>query len=238
MSAKAPAASAPVPAAAPQVVLTPLKPALIAGLAHTVPVLVRVQAPDADLSAVPVRQPYHLSLVIDRSGSMSGQPLQEAVRCSRHIVDRLLPTDVASLVTFDVLLVASPAAALARLEWLLRRTVLGLLRLVSGVLLVLVYVMLSPVSALVGRRGYLRRRPEQASWFAHADWRVSTWKAKPSEAIVYGADASPRLFALLSRVRTGGGLYLVFLTLLVLLALTLNVAAGSAKLAPFIYTLF
>jgi hypothetical protein len=30
----------------------------------------------------------------------------------------------------------------------------------------------------------------------------------------------------------------VFLTLLVLLALTLNVAAGSAKLAPFIYTLF
>lgn len=145
---------------------------------------------------------------------------------------------LASLVTFDVLLVASPAAALARLEWLLRRTVLGLLRLVSGVLLVLVYVVLSPVSALVGRRGYLRRRPEQASWFVHADWRVSTWKAKPSEAIVYGADASPRLFALLSRVRTGGGLYLVFLTLLVLLALTLNVAAGSAKLAPFIYTLF
>jgi Ca-activated chloride channel family protein len=101
MSAKRPAASAPVPAAVPQVILTPLKPALIAGLAHTLPVLVRVQAPDADPSVVPVRQPYHLSLVIDRSGSMSGKPLQEAVRCSRHIVDRLLPTDVASLVTFD-----------------------------------------------------------------------------------------------------------------------------------------
>lgn len=101
MSAKRPATSAPVPAAVPQVILTPLKPALIAGLAHTLPVLVRVQAPDADPSVVQVRRPYHLSLVIDRSGSMSGQPLQEAVRCSRHIVDRLLPTDVASLVTFD-----------------------------------------------------------------------------------------------------------------------------------------
>ena len=101
MSAKNSAASTPVPAAGPQVVITPLKPALIAGLAHTVPVLVRVQAPDADPSVMPVRKPYHLSLVIDRSGSMSGQPLQEAVRCSRHIVDRLLPTDVASLVTFD-----------------------------------------------------------------------------------------------------------------------------------------
>jgi hypothetical protein len=79
MSAKMPAASTPVPAASPQVVITPLKPALIANHAHTLPVLVRVQAPDADPSVVQVRQPYHLSLVIDRSGSMSGQPLQEAV---------------------------------------------------------------------------------------------------------------------------------------------------------------
>ena len=44
MSAKIPAASTPVPAATPQVVITPLKPALIANHAHTLPVLVRVQA--------------------------------------------------------------------------------------------------------------------------------------------------------------------------------------------------
>jgi Ca-activated chloride channel family protein len=96
-------APSPEPAAAssPRVVLSPLKPALIADHAHTLPVLVRVQAPDADPASTPVRRPYHLSLVIDRSGSMSGPPLQEAVRCARHIVDRLLPTDVASLVTFD-----------------------------------------------------------------------------------------------------------------------------------------
>jgi len=101
MSVKRAAASAPVPAVVPQVIFTPLKPALIAGLAHTLPVLVRVQAPDAAPCALTVQSPYHLSLVIDRSGSMSGRPLLEAVRCSRHIVDRLLPTDIVSLVTFD-----------------------------------------------------------------------------------------------------------------------------------------
>ncbi len=85
----------------PQLILTPLKPALIQGMAQRLPVLVRVQAPDPDLAQQKVRRPYHLSLVIDRSGSMSGAPLMEAVLCARHIVGRLQPTDVASLVTFD-----------------------------------------------------------------------------------------------------------------------------------------
>jgi Ca-activated chloride channel family protein len=60
-----------------------------------------VQAPDAEPGKKKERRPYHLSLVIDRSGSMSGEPLVEAVRCARHIVDRLDVTDVASLVVFD-----------------------------------------------------------------------------------------------------------------------------------------
>jgi Ca-activated chloride channel family protein len=83
------------------VLITPLKPALILGMAQKLPILVRVQAPDAPPSDKPGRKPYHLSLVIDHSGSMSGEPLREAVRCARHIVDRLDPTDQASLVIFD-----------------------------------------------------------------------------------------------------------------------------------------
>ena len=86
---------------APQVLITPLKPALIAGMAQKLPVLVRVQAPDPDPASKKDRKPYHLSLVIDRSGSMSGEPLLEAVRCARYIVDRLDSTDVASLIVFD-----------------------------------------------------------------------------------------------------------------------------------------
>ena len=92
-----------MPAAAnlTQVILTPLKPALIEGASQKLSVLVRVQTPDPDPARQKTRKPYHLALVIDRSGSMSGEPLHEAVRCARHIVDRLEPTDIASLVIFD-----------------------------------------------------------------------------------------------------------------------------------------
>ena len=88
----------------PQVLIVPLKPALITGVTQKLPVLIRVQAPDTlDVTnnSKRERRPYSLSLVIDRSGSMSGEPLHEAVRCARHIVDRLAPSDVASVVVFD-----------------------------------------------------------------------------------------------------------------------------------------
>jgi Ca-activated chloride channel family protein len=85
----------------PQVLITPLKPALIQGVAQKLPVLIRVQAPDPDPARKVERKPYHLSLVIDRSGSMSGEPLIEAVRCAKYIVDQLAPTDLASVVAFD-----------------------------------------------------------------------------------------------------------------------------------------
>lgn len=95
----------------PKVLITPLKPALIAGVAQTLPVLVRVQAPDPDVATQSLRKPYHLALVIDRSGSMDGEPLMEAVRCAAHMIDRLEPTDVASLVVFDdKVKVLSPAS--------------------------------------------------------------------------------------------------------------------------------
>jgi len=84
-----------------QLLITPLKPALIQGMAQKLHVLVRIQAPDPDPANKVERKPYHLSLVIDRSGSMSGDPLIEAVRCAKYIVDQLDPNDLASLVVFD-----------------------------------------------------------------------------------------------------------------------------------------
>ena len=85
----------------PQVLITPLKPALIQGMAQKLPVLIRIQAPDLEPSNKVERKPYHLSLVIDRSGSMSGEPMHEAVRCAKYIVDQLDAGDLASIVVFD-----------------------------------------------------------------------------------------------------------------------------------------
>ena len=57
------------------------------------------------------RAPLNLSLVLDRSGSMSGEPLQAAIRAAQTLVRRLGPDDVVSVVAYDddVTVVAPPA---------------------------------------------------------------------------------------------------------------------------------
>lgn len=64
-------------------------------------VLVRVQAPDrpADL-AVP-HLAKRLALVVDRSGSMDGRPLTEALRCVTHIASHMTAKDALALVVYD-----------------------------------------------------------------------------------------------------------------------------------------
>lgn len=83
------------------VVLTPRIAGLRAGTDNTVDVLVRVQAPDQPEGVAPVRPPQALALVLDRSGSMAGQPLDEARRCAEYVIGRLRPTDTVALVQFD-----------------------------------------------------------------------------------------------------------------------------------------
>jgi len=85
---------------APQLIITPQRSALLAGHDNELDVLVRVQAPPAP-EKQPERRPINLSLVIDRSGSMSGRPLAEAKRCAEMIIDSLDSDDMVSLVTYD-----------------------------------------------------------------------------------------------------------------------------------------
>lgn len=80
--------------------LTPLRSGLLAGKNNTVTVLVRATAPEAPEGPETNRIPLNLALVIDRSGSMGGQPLHEAKRCAAHIVRGLKPDDRAAIVAY------------------------------------------------------------------------------------------------------------------------------------------
>ena len=84
-----------------QLLLTPERAALAVGVVNTLRVLVRVQAPAQPVRPLTRRDPLHLALVLDRSGSMAGAPLQEAKHCACHIVDQLGDHDRAAIVAFD-----------------------------------------------------------------------------------------------------------------------------------------
>jgi Ca-activated chloride channel homolog len=84
----------------PTLFISPRRPALVSGFDNTVDILVRLQAPPAPPRASQ-RSPLNLAIVLDRSGSMQGRPLDEAKRCAGMIVDRLGPRDRAALVIYD-----------------------------------------------------------------------------------------------------------------------------------------
>jgi Ca-activated chloride channel family protein len=84
----------------PTLIVSPLKAAISAQGGH-LDLLVRVQAPNMPTDHAMTHTPKRLSLVVDRSGSMSGKPLHEALRCVMHIASHLTPQDQLSLVVYD-----------------------------------------------------------------------------------------------------------------------------------------
>ena len=83
------------------VIVTPRRPALMAGFDNKVEVLVRIQAPATPPDAAAPRPPYALALVLDRSGSMAGAPIMEARRCAAHVAGHLRGDDQVALVSFN-----------------------------------------------------------------------------------------------------------------------------------------
>jgi Ca-activated chloride channel homolog len=74
-------------------IVTPLRSGLIAKGHTTLDVLVQEQGPPAPLGLKVERPPLKLAIVLNRSGSMEGQPLAEAKRAAGAILERLTPLD-------------------------------------------------------------------------------------------------------------------------------------------------
>ena len=84
----------------PQIELLPLKAALPADKVSELTVLARILPPQL-AETIESRPPLNLSLVIDRSGSMSGQPLEMARQAAQAGIRLLEPHDRVSVVIFD-----------------------------------------------------------------------------------------------------------------------------------------
>ena len=76
--------------------------------------LVAPRAPRVD-----ERPPVNLTIVLDRSGSMSGKKIQKAKEAAIAALRRLSPKDIFSLVTYDTnIKTVVPAQSAANLEWI------------------------------------------------------------------------------------------------------------------------
>lgn len=84
----------------PTMMISPLQ-AGVPAAGGAVDMLVRLRAPQRPEGLKTQHQAKRLALVVDRSGSMSGQPLEEALRCVEHIASHLTPQDAMSLVVYD-----------------------------------------------------------------------------------------------------------------------------------------
>ena len=88
----------------PTIEILPLKKGFLRAAADATHVLVRLVAPAQPVtenSASTQRAPLDLALVIDRSGSMSGDPLKAALESSVRIIQGLRSDDRIAVITFD-----------------------------------------------------------------------------------------------------------------------------------------
>lgn len=84
----------------PTLIMNAKRSAMRTGELNQVDILIRLQSPEP-IKESTRRSPLNISLVLDRSGSMSGQPLEEAKRCADFVIDMLKPEDRASIIAYD-----------------------------------------------------------------------------------------------------------------------------------------
>ena len=80
---------------------TPEKDGIVAGEENTFEVLLRASSDLMRPTVSDKKLPLNLALVLDRSGSMQGHPLEEAKKCAVMLVDRMSEDDMLSVTTYD-----------------------------------------------------------------------------------------------------------------------------------------
>jgi Ca-activated chloride channel homolog len=107
--------------ALPRLEIHPLRKGLPRGQPHSTKVLVRVVSDAPVPTVVSERAPLDLAIVIDRSGSMSGEPLEAALGCAKNLIRGLRETDRVAVVLFDNKVdVLQPLASVADREAICR----------------------------------------------------------------------------------------------------------------------
>lgn len=95
----------------PRIELRALQPALAKGCPSTIQLLVRLHAPRPESAQ---RPPLNLGLCIDRSGSMGGIPMEQAIAAGCHVVEQLKDEDRISAVAFQSIVEVPVSARPAR----------------------------------------------------------------------------------------------------------------------------
>ena len=108
---------------------TPEKNGILLNQENTFDVLLKISS-EVEISPKETeRLPLNLSLVIDRSGSMNGEPLEEAKKCASMLVDRMREKDRLSVVTYEshaeVLVTSKPVSHKSRLKSQIRGITTG-----------------------------------------------------------------------------------------------------------------
>ena len=86
----------------PTIEILALKKGFLRAAAEPIHALVRIVSPEQPVNATTAtRAPLDLVLVIDRSGSMSGDPLKAALESASRIIRGLRDDDRVAVVTFD-----------------------------------------------------------------------------------------------------------------------------------------
>lgn len=83
----------------PVVQLSPLINGILADTNNQIDTLLQIRAPACKRAEK--RPPLNLAIVLDRSGSMCGEPLNQAKRCAKYFVSQLQATDRIAIIAYD-----------------------------------------------------------------------------------------------------------------------------------------